>query len=200
MFFILFIFSASIYGQSDLPIGCVVAYAGDSSKIDKRFWRICDGSSLSVEDNLLLFQVLGWRYGYGNDTANRQTFSLPNYLGRFLRGVDLGSGNDPDSKQRLLHYNTKIISGDQVGSIQRDTIKSHNHDINDPKHNHRVAGGFSIDDPNDHKKGGGELTNGGLAAGDHFSTPAPTGITISAFGGSETRPANVSVYWIIKIK
>ena len=43
-----------------------------------------------------------------------------------------------------------------------------------PKHRHRVSGGFSARD-RDNESGGGELTNGSLAAGHHYSAEVGDG-------------------------
>ena len=108
-------------------------------------------------------------------------FNLPDYRGMFLRGFDAGRGVDP---------------GRAFASFQDDEIEAHNHGLNDPGHVHavRTAG--------DSGYGGGanpgvDLANPLSFRGENTQSSI-TGITISAFGGSETRPKNVSVYICIK--
>lgn len=69
-----------------------------------------------------------------------------------------------------------------------------------PGHTHPVARGWSIHSDGDNKRGGGELTNGGLA-GDrsHIAQTSVTGISINSFGGLEVRPKNAYVYYMIKL-
>lgn len=184
----------------DTPIGSVIAFMGDITEIDRTKWAVCDGRTLEIANYVELFNTINWRYGYGEDIKERTKFNIPDLRGVFLRGVDDGRGLDPDASKRTVPNDDNLISGDKVGSYQNDSYKYHDHKINDPKHKHRVASGWSVDDPDDHKRGGGELTNGGLSAGDHYSAEVETGITVLPNGFDETRPKNVSVIWIIRIK
>ena len=55
------------------------------------------------------------------------TFNLPDYRGRFLRGLDSsGEGRDPDLMARYA-MNPGGATQDNVGSIQDDNFKSHSH-------------------------------------------------------------------------
>ena len=61
-----------------------------------------------------LFKVIGTLHGTG-DGVN--TFNLPDYRGRFQRGVDDGTGRDPDASSRKAAH-TGGATGDSVASIQ----------------------------------------------------------------------------------
>lgn len=117
------------------PVGTVTAYAGhltgktDPSAADNDLefqaggWMLCNGRPLEVLKYPELFNVLGDRYG-GEGSGNSKTFKIPDYCGMFLRGVDHGSGNDPDVDDR-----TPPPNGDkkEVGSTQDDALESHRH-------------------------------------------------------------------------
>jgi microcystin-dependent protein len=186
--------------SASVPTATVIAYAGTSIPAG---WLLCDGSAVSRTQYAALFAALAISHG-GGDGVN--TFNIPDYRGRFLRGVDGNAGHDPDALTRtgLQASNTAGPgnTGDQVGSYQSSAFASHTHNVTDPGHVHAPvsAGYFVLDYPTNG-------TNATLASGsskgyqDETTTAsAQTGITINAAGGStETRPANVYVQYIIKI-
>ena len=100
-------------------------------------------------------------------------FRVPDMRGVFLRGVADANGADPDRNSRTasaIGGNT----GNQVGSYQGDAFKSHSHSVT----SRNVAG------------------SGGNRVWTHIS-PNETQSTGNT-GGSETRPKNVYVNYIIK--
>jgi microcystin-dependent protein len=186
---------ASVYKANCQPIGSVTAYAGELNSLENdSSYMNCDGRILKIQDYPLLCKRIGWTYLKQTDTINTVYFRLPDYQGYFLRGVDTTTAIDKNSKTRT-NSNGEVI-GSLVGSIETDTLKSHKHSINDPGHNH----GMRDDNLSDGRKNfsGAEVTM-------HYAGQAPkpnsaTGITILETGGEETRPINISVYWIIKVK
>jgi microcystin-dependent protein len=60
------------------PTGSVIAYTGTSSPSG---WLLCDGSSVLKTTYSNLYAVIGYTFGGAGDT-----FSLPDYTGRFLFG------------------------------------------------------------------------------------------------------------------
>ena len=97
-------------------IGTVLAYASvvDEASPPPEGWLLCDGSEVSRQTYAALFKVIGTLHGSGDGVV---TFTLPDYCGRFLRGVDDGTGRDPDANTREA---TEIggATGDRVGSVQ----------------------------------------------------------------------------------
>ncbi|MCD4769663.1 MAG: tail fiber protein [Bacteroidales bacterium] len=96
-----------------LPAGMIVPFAGDAGSVPDG-WLLCDGSEVSRTSYDRLFNTISVNYGYGD---NSTTFNLPDLRGRFLRGVDNGSGNDPDAASRTAS-NAGGNSGDAIGSWQ----------------------------------------------------------------------------------
>jgi len=80
-------------------------------------WMLCDGASLAVAGNDLLFQVIGTTYGGDGQT----TFNLPNLVGRVP--VHMGTGRD----------GTAYLPGEAAG-VERVTLLTQQM----PVHNHEV--------------------------------------------------------------
>jgi hypothetical protein len=94
-----------------VPIGTVLAFAGP---VAPEGWLACDGSEVGRDDYPELFGTIGVAHG-GGDGAT--TFHLPDYRGRFLRGVDDGAGRDLEAELRE-EANDGGNRGDRVGSVQ----------------------------------------------------------------------------------
>jgi phage-related tail fiber protein len=99
-------------------VGTVIAHgaAVSASAPPPGGWLLCDGRAISRQVYRDLFQVIGTLHGSGDGV---ETFNLPDYRGRFHRGVDDGQGTDPDANSREEAANGGA-SGDNVGSVQRD--------------------------------------------------------------------------------
>lgn len=158
----------------NFPAGTIVPFAGGSAP---EGWALCDGSTVSRSTYASLYLALGDAWGEGDGST---TFHLPDLRGRFLRGVDAAAGNDPDAGSRTA-ANTGGNTGDDVGSVQNDQFDSHNH-----------SGTYSVFYPSGvgssahrlHAFTGGTASSGG---------------SVIANGGTETRPKNANVNYIIKL-
>lgn len=155
----------------------IVAFAGTTPPAG---WALCDGQELGRATNPALFAALGTSWGAGNGST---TFNLPDLRGRFLRGVDQGAQRDPDAVTRAAAQ-AGGNSGDAVGSVQADQLRSHSHLIQNVATMNYAEGGS---------------TNG--LRGDHIGFPPYPGniYSISFTGGAESRPINAAVNWIIKV-
>lgn len=100
-----------------IPPGTVVAYAGTTAPSG---WLLCNGAAVSRTTFAALFTAIGTAHGIGDGST---TFNIPDYRGRFLRGVDGGVGRDPDRTSRTA-MNTGGATGDSVGSVQGDAIRN----------------------------------------------------------------------------
>lgn len=156
------------------PVGTVIAWA--SSKLPNKNWKICNGSELKISDFGKLYEVLEKGNIYGK---NKNTFNLPDYQGYFLRGLDKDGLVDQDSKTRR-NSNGSIV-GPIVGSVQSDEIKRHSHAYS------RLAGQQA-----ENRRGNASVN--------WFVIDKKESSNSAAVGGSETRPKNVYVHWIIKVK
>ena len=134
----------------------------------------CDGTAYQISEYpalaAALFDPSTGKYAWGSSGT---TFNVPYMNGIFPRGVDDGAGIDPDSGSRTAIKSGGNI-GDKVGSFQQDEFESHNHTI-------------SV-----YNTGGGAVVSQGQG-----SLVASTQTTGNR-GGSETRPKNAYVYFIIK--
>jgi microcystin-dependent protein len=190
------------HAANGVPVGTVVAYAGDMNNIPEG-WKLCDGSSVLKTDYPQLYAVIGDAWG-----TSGSSFNLPDLRGRFLRGVDQGTSRDPNAAARTA-INTGGNAGDAVGSLQGDAYRSHNHGVTDPGHSHGITdpghnhGIMSASSDSD--GGSNDYGNNHARTNYTFSSTtgitinnASTGISINSSGGSETRPVNAGVYYIIK--
>jgi hypothetical protein len=193
--------------RRDSPVGTIAAFGGSADNIP-RHWLLCDGRSLRTQDFPLLSAAIGSSWGSGDNPPN--TFRLPDLRGMFLRGVDGGAGRDPDSTSRSAANAGGHTQGD-IGSIQNDAFGGHIHGVNDPGHGHGVndpghSHAFDFFDNGHSGNGnpGSDFPRNGRQSGTHPSATgvsiqnSGTGISLQRTGGSETRPKNAYVFWIIK--
>ena len=174
---------------SIIPPGSIIAFGGAGDAVPAG-WLLCDGRIVSRTTYPRLFNYIGTYWGAGSDAT---TFRLPDLRGRFLRGVDDSpvtgiTGRDADRLSRIAPGTTDP-SSKLVGSSQEDELLSH-------KHQWRGTDNTSY--------GGGTPPYAGFAfdRGLHFiSSTSPQDapqFEILATGGSETRPKNVYVFYIIR--
>ena len=132
-------------------------------------WLECRGQSLLRSSYAALFGVLGVMYGHVDGTH----FTLPDMRAFFIRGWDHARGGDPDVATRGARQDG--AEGDHVGTDQYDEFKSHTHgDI----WKWYPAGGYALD-----AVGGNRIKQDDLT---------------TASGGSESRPINIAVMFIMK--
>jgi hypothetical protein len=170
------------------PIGSVVVFAGawpppgtDSAghpwTEESLGWMLCDGRPIPDKPEYSVVRnVLGF-------------VQVPDYRGYFLRGIDVGNktGRDPEARE--------------LNREQLDTFKSHGHQassqstVSPDPHTHSVrepGGGGSSGAPG--RQGLGTVASG--SAGLSVTTTT----TVHADGGRETRPKNVAVHFIMKVR
>ena len=162
----------------------------------------CNGAAVSRTTYAALFAFIGTNYGSGNGST---TFNLPDLRGEFIRGVDNGRGVD---------------SGRNVATSQGGQNASHNHSISASGTTSTKSLTGSINVISESLAGfGGTATGvftkkGGFNAGgtpgnpdsnncggvdfngSHNHTVTVTGTTGSQ--GSEARPRNIAMLYIIK--
>lgn len=231
-----------------LPVGVVLPFAGNCGaeatreSLAAQGYLVCDGAAVSRKEYSNLYATLGVSHGEGDGET---TFNLPDYRGRFLRGVDGGAGNDPDVGNRKAMADGGNAN-DQVGSIQGDAVSAHEHTVGENgSHTHSASGGkhaHQTDEKGEHNHGVDAFDNllkydrkGTAKEMDDFHHPgkrepnlrfsepmAAKGAhrhkipksgshshnisggghshSVTGGGGSETRPKNAYVYYIIKCR
>jgi microcystin-dependent protein len=186
--------------QLEAEIGTIKSCASDI--IPSGFLN-CNGQIVLIADYPKLFDVVGTRWGHGNNDG--LSFHLPDLRGRFLRGQDDGAGRDEvssNSSERTAS-NPGGVTGDNVGTVQNDktrrprstsltgvasTVGSHRHTISD----FTIVNTNSSGSRDDWTPTGSSNQNTSFA-GQHSHT-----VSISGGGDFETRPQNAAVKYIIK--
>ena len=158
----------------------------------------CNGAAVSRTTYADLFAIIGTTHGAGDGSS---TFNVPDLRGEFVRGWDDSRGVD---------------SGRGFGSSQGDQNKQHNHSasssssISPSSHNHvfpgddqfanangvggwsnRTSGSFNYDAKSQSGNGKVYLTSDATLS-------VSTSVTVNNDGGSEARPRNVAMMYVIK--
>lgn len=163
------------YQRDSIPVGVIFAFPSETIPSG---YLICDGSAISRTTYANLFALIGVMYGSGDGST---TFNLPDYRGEFLRGVDSGSGNDPDALTRLDRGDG--ASGDVVGSKQLFENFQHSHNIAIPT--------FTTDPVANHTHFTQSYTTNTSSAGTHNHTASFNGSTNSAGGHTHAIPYRI---------
>ncbi len=170
-----------------VPAGTIVAFGGTTAPSG---WILCDGRALSRTANAALFAAIGIAHGTGDGVT---TFNVPDLRGRFVRGTDRGAGRDPDALGRVAAA-AGGSTGDAVGSLQPQETGPHTHTgSTGPERLSGGAVGIWYDQPGQYRftSTGGTGIAQNLAHTHAFTTDAST--------GSESRPVNVGVDYLIKL-
>jgi microcystin-dependent protein len=184
------------------PTGLIAPFGGATAPAG---WLMADGSAVSRLTYSALFAVIGVTHGAG-DGVN--TFNLPNTQGVFLRGAGTQSINS-------ISYSATR------GASQSDQAQGHIHTYGgntggqSVNHSHYISHGAYTGSTNAYglpgttfvagTQGWAAPQNSGGFSADHShafsgstSTPANDGPSGAPRTGSETRPANIAVNYIIK--
>lgn len=165
----------AIEAANGVPIGTIVPYAG--SKLTGYAgggWYFCDGSALSRTEYPELYAAIGTMWGVGDGST---TFNVPDMRGMFMRGWSNDGNDDPDKDKRVARK-PGGSTGNAVGSYQADEIVAHKHaGVETWNSNYSYEWGTDVES--------GVANKNGIS---------------SSTGGSETRPKNVNVMYIIKLK
>jgi microcystin-dependent protein len=153
-----------------VPAGSIVAFGGTVAPTG---YLLCNGQAVSRTDYADLFTAIGTAFGSGNGST---TFNVPDFRGRFLRGVDGGVGRDPDRASRTA-MNSGGNAADNVGSVQDDQYESHRHTQ------------YTSDSTGASYMSVGNYSRSNSIISSDFTSYA---------GGNETRPVNANVNFIIK--
>lgn len=202
--------------SSLVPPGTVAAYAGEldgnPGQVDAAGnppkhlpppgWLWCNGGSVSRTQYAALFGVIQAKYG---STEVVNSFNLPDYRGRFLRGTDSGAGRDLEVAVRIAS-GPNGNTGDAVGSVQdwaTGRPKTAFKLALDGVHNH-ADGSFSrllaLTSGGNNTAHDLDATSGepNLFTSGELKNAPPHTHALDDGGDKETRPINVYVNYIIK--
>ena len=158
----------------------------------------CNGAAVSRTTYADLFAEIGTAFGAGDGSS---TFNVPDLRGEFVRGWDDARGVD---------------SGRSFASSQGDNNKQHNHGadatttISPSTHNHVFPGDDNLIFANgqggwtDRRTGTfnydakSQSGNGRIYRTSDATLSASTSVSVNNHGGSETRPYNIALMYVIK--
>lgn len=200
------------------PIGTIVAFGGTTPPDD---WLLCDGAPLDSLAYHELFKIIDTTFGSGLDAmgakAPGQGFNLPDLRGVFLRGLDVATSNggpatgrDKDVVDRVA-WRRSGRPGAAVGSVEGGATAlpqkpfelvaagGHSHTVTPPllpnfnKHgSYPTTYGVALDLPARQTSPGAAYSTSALPDHTHRFVPGS--------GDAETRPVNVAVHYIIRVK
>ena len=143
----------------------------------------CDGAAVSRTTYADLFTTIGTTWGAGDGSS---TFNLPDLRGEFVRGWDNGKGTD---------------LGRSFASFQGDDNKNHNHTLTSGGASGTFVTGVSLDQATKRVDGSPNqetVLDPGTSIDTTFGNVSYTAQTISPSGGSEARPRNIAMMYVIK--
>ena len=162
----------------------------------------CNGAAVSRTTYAALFAIIGTAYGTGNGSS---TFNLPDLRGEFVRGFDNGRNADTgrsiassQGASNASHNHSISLSGTTstkslTGSVQKISETFNNNGVTTGIFSKQTGfnAGFTPGAPDNNDAGA-------------FNIDASHNHTFSASGtsgsqGSEARPRNVAMMYIIKV-
>lgn len=187
----------------DVPVGTIIMWAGASAPNDK--WRMCTGGSVAAASYPAYNSVVGTRFG-----GNAANPGIPDMRGLFVRGAGRGAalsaaadnGNDQFGKPRL----GVGCTGAGLGQVQKQQMSYHKH-----------AGGWGEHDDSGTFGNTRRANFAGARKGidwDNRSYFTNEGYEVDPVDqrnsrytmnrpeliGNETRPWNISLNYLIKVK
>jgi len=171
---------AATKGYVDLgsPAGIIAPFAGTTAPSG---WLACEGQAVSQTTYAALFAAIGTTWDIGGEGAGN--FRLPDLRGMFLRGA--GTNATGSSSGAV---------GQPVSDYAADTYLNHSHAVTDPGHAHS----YSI--WGERRQAVGDQSSFWANTGSSTTGSNTTGLTVntSTTGGTETKPKNYGVLYIIK--
>lgn len=175
------------------PVGSIMPFYGTAAAaaaLELGGWFLCDGRAISSISDDVVFPdektALQTVIGSGN---------LPDLRGLFLRGIDPAGGTqyDPDADRA-------------PGSIQSSEIQGHSHNYDRANNstesaNANVNVGVNTTSVRNDAANVSVLTNAFATGGNHsHNINHTTTATTNAGSGSDTRPVNAAVNYLIKVR
>ena len=165
------------------PVGDIKASAQSANHGS---WLLCNGQEVERTSYPELYDLIGTKFGAGNGVT---TFNVPDYRGKFLRGLGGNSASNIQTTQAESlpsvpnHYH--FIAGSVNGSSSNVTISASNYMCQE--------GGASATQAVAYRLNGSSTTP---TKGRTSSTSVSNGL----YNGSHVTPINQAVYFFIKAK
>jgi len=171
------------YVDQSSPAGMIAPFAGTAAPTG---WLACEGQAVSQTTYAALFAAIGTTWNTTGEGAGN--FRLPDLRGMFVRGT--GTNATGSSSGAV---------GPSVGAYAADTYLNHSHTATstDSGHTHTyqsfataslAAGGSAYTLPNSYPSANTGTGNANIT----------TTVATSTTGGTETKPKNYGVLYIIK--
>ena len=167
-------------GTTSTPPGSLIAFAGTAAPTG---WLACQGQAVSQTTYAALFAAIGTTWDIGGEGAGN--FRLPDLRGMFLRGA--GTNATGSSSGAV---------GQPVSDYAADTYLNHSHTATSTDSGHTHAY---------NKPQATSSASGGAVSGNEAANTTGTGnanitttVATSTTGGTETKPKNYGVLYIIK--
>ena len=193
-----------------IPPGTIVQFASNS--IPANYLR-CNGQEIDQSDYQGLFNEIGYTY---SPYSSGSKFKVPDLQGLFVRCTDSQSAPGDTQEDSIKQHDHSMQSAGSHSHAMLDA-GSHTHVIQfEGSHNHTVQAGTHSSDGERGAISQGEGSEGQdthetlnagshnhemTSAGSHFHTLQPNGghtHTIDQTGGTETRPKNMALVYMIK--
>jgi len=208
-----FIMQNPATGVSTIPTGSIYQFPCAGASLPTGF-LITNGALVSRTTYAALYAFavasgnivsdatwLGGQYGAFSSGDGSTTFRLPQYGGYFLRTLDNGNGIDPSRVIGTVQGGQNVSHSHAAAST---STSSSGATVTDPGHHHQsngIAGtgqGASGANTVQQSAGSQSTTTVGTGVSVTVATTTGTSTTITADGGTEARPINVSVLTCIK--
>tara|TARA_Y100000401_G_scaffold25920_1_gene18224 strand:- start:4000 stop:5232 length:1233 start_codon:yes stop_codon:yes gene_type:complete len=159
----------------------------------------CSGQTVSRTTFSALFAVIGTRYGAGNGST---TFQVPDLRGEFVRGFDNGRGADSGRSIGTSQTQDNRVHSHVATSTSSTTQSVHAHQYNISHVTTSSVQARTVG-TSDLRMCLIDITNGNFGVGGTIAANANIGAigttTTIANDGSESRPRNVAMFYIIKV-
>lgn len=176
-----------------VPAGSIVMYAANSPPSG---WLECNGASIDRTTYAALFTAIGTTFGSVSGTV----FNIPDLRGHFVRGWDNSRGVDSgrafgSSQANQVGPHTHTASSS--GSTSSDGSHTHTDSINSLNNDWATFGGSALSANGAASALSPLATAGTSSSGAHTHTLSIS-TTVNSNGGTESRPINTALMYIIK--
>lgn len=155
----------------------------------------CSGQSVNRNTFAALFAVIGTRYG----SSSGSTFNVPDLRGEFVRGFDNGRGADSGrSIGSTQAQDNRVHAHTATSSHGAQSVHAHAYNISHVAHTNVYAKTHQFADS---RMSLIDTSNMGNPTGATHSQNANLGAITTTIGndGSESRPRNIAMFYIIKV-